>query len=1138
MIMQRLFRDRSIRTAIVACFALVVGAAGASAQQYTVAQADKGAPRFLVASSRGEAPVPVDAGSIPALGRRIDLDLSNVTIDEALRAIGSASRLQLVYSAQVVPLTKRVSVQATRITVAAALTEVLFKANVDVLLSGERIVMVRGPKPLQVGTIVGRVIDATTQQGVEGVRVFLEGTRWNTTTDRAGNYRLIGVTAGAYTLVTRRLGYKASEQAVVVAPDLEVTRDVALQPVPSALDEVVVTATGEQRLLELGHVVGRINADSLVRTAPVQSLSDLLTARVPGVQIAQVSGAVGGRVKVQVRGLNSVLLNNQPIVIVDGVRYTNEERPRLFGSGPGDTDPSSPLNDINVNNIESIEVVKGPSAATLYGTDAANGVIVVTTKRGQAGPARWNAYAKGTTSSVPRGFPDFYWGWGTVFDVPDNSTASCLLSGLAEGWCTQQDSVTVLPNPLNDPQYSILGSAPTWEYGASVAGGREDLRYHFSGDFQDATGPIRMPPAVVKQVQTQRGLRELPEEWLRPNALTKLNLRSNLTADLSERADLRLNVGYIRTDTRTLPRALDPYTQAFYAVNPQSPYGFFDPSGPAEAYAQSASEKTDRFLGNASGRWRPAPWLQMRGTVGLDLTTNHRYGLVRPGDQPNFQSDGAVEDSRTRQVATSAELSAAATARRGRLSTRTTVGGQYVRTLATGSGVLGRGLPPGASVPQSALSIRTSQTHLETVVLGGYLEEMLGVNDRLFLTGAVRLDGASTFGRDFDVAVYPKVGASWLVSEEPFLPRLTGLDHLRLRYAYGASGKQPHPAWARPGLVAGQAWLNGGSVNAVVLNGLGNPELGPERVREHEFGFDVGAVGSRVTLDATWFRRRTAGMIVSEPGPVGSGVLFRNLGLVTQRGFEAQVHARVLDRPTVSWDLALQHSDYTTRINDIGNGAPRLSHHGGYAEGYPLGGRFERPMVGFDDANGDGIIAFSEIQVGDSAVYMGQSIPPRAQTFSTVLGLFQRRLRLSALVERKTGFTQINDMQCFGTCRAVVDPSTPLEEQAKAVHAQSTGALPEKGDFTRLREVTAALDLPVALTRAMRLRYATLSVSARNLALWTDFGGPDPEAGNPNFLSNLWNAAGGSAAGIPQSRTFSLRLDLGLSGSPAAKESR
>jgi len=1121
------------RGMIVTALALIAATAGlgvesAEAQELTLA--DRG-PRFLFAATANSPAQPLDTRRSPVLRQQLSLDLDGVTLGAALAEVTRQSRLAFVYSRDILSPDARVNLRAEQITLAAALTEILLDAGVDVLLSssGQAALVRREEQGVaQPGDVAGRVTDAKTGQALPGADVFLEGTNRRTMTGDDGRYHLADVTAGSYTLTVRRLGYAKQSQQVTVTEGEELAVDVALEPVPTQLNEIVTTATGEQRLLELGHVVGRINADSLVREAPITNLSELLTARVPGLHVAQVHGAVGGRVKVQVRGANSLLLNNQPIVIVDGVRYTNDERPRPFGFGPGDTEPSSPLNDINVNDIESVEVVKGPSAATLYGIDAANGVIVVTTKRGQPGPARWNTYAKGTTTSVQRGFPDLYWGWGTVFGVPNNTTASCSLSGLADGSCTQQDSVTLIRNPLNHPHHSILSSQPTWEYGASVAGGREDLRYHFSGDYQDATGPLQMPPALVERLQTQRGLPELPEEWLKPNALTKLNLRSNLTAELGERADLRLNVGYIRTDTRTLPRFNSPYVQAFYAPNPESPYGFFDSQSPAEAYAQTASEVTDRFLGSASGQWRPAPWLETRGTLGLDLSNSHRYGLARPVDQPNdfVSNNGAVEDSRSRQVATTAELSVAATARRGRLSARTAVGGQYVRRLATGSGVIGLGLPAGGSEPQSALSIVTSQTHLETVVLGGYVEEMLGLNDRLFLTGAVRLDGASSFGRDFDEAFYPKVGASWLVSQEPFLPRLPGLDELRLRYAYGASGKQPDPVWARPGLVPDQAWLDGGPVNEVLLTGLGNPELGPEQVREHEFGFDVGALGNRVSLEATWFRRRTTGLIVSEPGPVGAGLLFRNLGLVTQRGFEAQVHARVLKTRLVSWDLALQHSDYTTRVEDIGNGESRRTDFGGYVEGYPLGGRFLRPVVGYEDVNGDGIVAFSEIQTGDSAVYMGQSIPPRSQTLTTVLGFFQRRLRLSALLERKTGFTQINAIQCFGTCRAAVDRNTPPEEQVKAV--RSNDVVPEKGDFTRLREVTAALDLPVALTRALRLRSATLSVSGRNLALWTNFNGPDPEAGDPNLNSTLWSAAGGSAVGIPQSRTFSVRLDVGF----------
>jgi hypothetical protein len=205
-------------------------------------------------------------------------------------------------------------------------------------------------------------------------------------------------------------------------------------------------------------------------------------------------------------------------------------------------------------------------------------------------------------------------------------------------------------------------------------------------------------------------------------------------------------------------------------------------------------------------------------------------------------------------------------------------------------------------------------------------------------------------------------------------------------------------------------------------------------------------------------------------------------------------------------------------------------------EGYPLGARFMGQVVGYADANGDGIIDFSEVQLGDTAVYVGESTPPRSQTLTTVFGLFERRLRLSALFERRTGFTVINQVKyryCSSSCAAWVDPNTSLAEQAEVA---AMGAVPsrplqsgayvtfiEPGDFTRLREVSAALDLPVGVARALRVRSATLSLSARNLALWTNFSGPDPES------TEVSGPGGGNAnGGIPQGRSWSLRVDLGL----------
>jgi TonB-dependent starch-binding outer membrane protein SusC len=241
----------------------------------------------------------------------------------------------------------------------------------------------------------------------------------------------------------------------------------------------------------------------------------------------------------------------------------------------------------------------------------------------------------------------------------------------------------------------------------------------------------------------------------------------------------------------------------------------------------------------------------------------------------------------------------------------------------------------------------------------------------------------------------------------------------------------------------------------------------------------------------------------------------------------------VLDTRLLSWDVTLQHGVHRTKLVDLGGTDAVRTSTGGWVEGYPLGARFQNPLLGYTDANGDGIIASDEVQQGDTAVYVGESTPPRSQTLTTVIGLFDRRLRLSALLERRSGFTQINQLpftQCdFSSCRDVVDPSTPLQDQAQARYESIVSATPEPGDFTRLREVTAAFDLPVGLARALRVRSATLAISVRNLALWTDFGGPDPESAVVgDTQGGFTTVSGGTANGIPQARTWALRLDLGF----------
>jgi len=312
----------------------------------------------------------------------------------------------------------------------------------------------------------------------------------------------------------------------------------------------------------------------------------------------------------------------------------------------------------------------------------------------------------------------------------------------------------------------------------------------------------------------------------------------------------------------------------------------------------------------------------------------------------------------------------------------------------------------------------------------------------------------------------------------------------------------------------------------VGLTGLGNPDLRPERVREHEFGFDASGFAGRAQLGLTWFQRRTADQIVAVPVAPGYGIRLTNLGLTKQWGFEAQLSAQLVDTRPFTWDVTATHSIHRTELLDDGD--TDLSSFG-FLEGHSLTARFQ-PEIAFEDANGDGIIGPGELQASPRAewVYAGESEPPSSQALMTALGFFDRRVRVSALLERRAGFVQPNGVKtamCEAlTCPAIVDPTTPLAEQAEAVAAvELAGIGPgfqflERGDYIRLRELTLALDLPPALVRRFGGRSAVVHLSGRNLALWTDFGGPDVES----------LAEPRSVGGIPQGRTWTVRFDVGF----------
>src|SRR5690349_15703899 len=319
-----------------------------------------------------------------------------------------------------------------------------------------------GPVKAQQGTTAGQVTDKSNQQPVAGAEVLIGGTSLQTRTARDGHYTITKVPPGQYSVQARLIGYATATSSVNVAADATATADFALTAAAVPLDAIVVSASGQEQLKrELGNSVATIDAAKVTREAAPVNTADLLNSRAPGVEVLQSGGTTGSGSRIRIRGATSLSLRNEPIIVVDGVRIDNSPQAGNLQNFTGGQAPSR-INDLNPEDIQSVEIVKGPSAAVLYGTDAANGVIQITTKQGRPGPTKWTAFVEGGTLNDETTWPSNYFS-------ASGTGGSCRLSSQARGICTiaTVDSF----NPLT--QNSPFREGVRQQYGVSASGGNE-----------------------------------------------------------------------------------------------------------------------------------------------------------------------------------------------------------------------------------------------------------------------------------------------------------------------------------------------------------------------------------------------------------------------------------------------------------------------------------------------------------------------------------------------------------------------------------------------------------------------------------------------------------------------------------------
>jgi len=967
----------------------------------------------------------------------------------------------------------------------------------------------------QGGTLSGAVTDAATGQPIQQARVLVAGTQLGTLTAENGRYTLRVSTPGAITLEVTRIGYEAKRVPVTVGDGPQVV-NVQLTQAAFSLTAVVTTVTGAQRKVELANAVSAVPVAEKLAELPVANMGGLLSGRASSVQVIQ-TGASGTGSRVRIRGQNSFSLSNDPIIVIDGVRATGATN---NGIGVGGSGPSR-LDDINPAEIESMEIVKGPSAATLYGTEAANGVIVITTKRGKSGKTRYNFSVENGNIRNTADYPDLWSMWGKTTANP-TANSICLLTAVAAGTC-KADSLSH-GNVLNTPGLTPLGTGNRQQYNLQASGGNDKVQFFVSGQTESETGIYKMPDLEVTRLKARRGVDALPSDVMRPNALARNSLRANLSAELRPNLFVQVSSGFINSRTR-LPQNEDNANGLMVAAL-GGPWNknLLDSQGDSlrgyrsfmmgDVLSQTTSLGINRFINSISAQWNPVGWLQTRADIGSDYTQRGDVALSKVGEGPNtgLTRTGTIQSTSASINQQTANYSGTGTFQLlDWLNSKTSVGMQYVRQANSNTTGTGNGLPPGGVTVSSAATRSSTQTYNERRTIGYYLEQQFAIRDRLFLTGGVRRDAASAFGKNTNAVYYPKFGASWLVSDENFFPKFDALNSLRVRGTYGASGQIPGATDAVRFYNAGPLTLATGDASGASLGSLGNSALKPEFSAETEFGFDLAMFSNRTNIEVTHYKKSTQDALINRgiaPSLSGLTSQFVNLGNIENSGLELTWNQKVFenDKAALSWTLT--GSTNKNRLVKLGEGVSPIASGNRNtqknAPNYPLYGLWDKTIT-YTDANNDGIIVLSELKFSDTTVFQGATFPTREVAFTPSLDLFNRKLRITTQFDTKWNFLKFNNTlrhQCMNgvTCRGRYDQSVGLEQQAFALatsQAVYTGMF-EDGAFTRWRELSVAYDMPDKWANSLKASRWSVVLTGRNLGVSTKYTGVDPEAAQSN----------------------------------------
>ena len=953
----------------------------------------------------------------------------------------------------------------------------------------------------------GNVSDNNDGSPIPGVSVFLEGTTYGGVTDFDGNYTFkTTLEQREYVLVASYLGYSTKRTSITTGSSDEIITDITLSEDLLSLDEVVVTGnTVGVNKRTLGNAISSVKAEDLVNNGAT-AVDQAISGKTTGALVQQNSGDPAGGISIRLRGPSTVLGSSDPLYIVDGIIISNSSNQLVDLGG----NAQNRLADLNPNDVERIEIIKGAAAAAIYGSRASNGVVQIFTKRGKSGEPRFNFSTNVRVNELRKkiDYNTVPLAWENPFD--------------------RQDLATV-PVTRFDLQEDFFSSGFGIENYLSMNGGNDKTSYFLSASHLDNEG-------IIKNTDFRR-----------------IGFKANLTQKAFDWLTVNAGLNYVRSQSNDIPNgginsAYGAITGFVFSDNSVSPYpnesGVYPVTSllvprtnPLEAVDRfDFGQKVNRFITSVAFDAQISEKLTASYTLGLDYfnqsatafipinnTSPNGNGFARRSDINNFQYNSDLNLSYRTDVSES-------------ISSTTTLGGSWQYEEFDRIGISADGLPPIVETAESGSILAQGESRSQISYWGSFLQQSFSFKNKLYVNGAVRVDGASTFGEDERNQLYAKASLSYIVSEEDFWQNTFGdtFSTFKLRGSWGQAGNLTAlSAFQRFTLYSPSA-ING-SPSLIPNTQQGDLEIAPERQEEIEFGFDAGFFSNRLGIEFTYYKQDVSDLLLPRELSPSTGFASRieNVGNLENTGLELLIKGSPVKSDNFSWDVTATYSKNENVVTSVAGGG-QFALAGSFAtnyviEGEPLGVFYRQ----FYARDADGSISLDEngypfagtTDDGETSKVIGD---PNPEWFGSLINEFSYKdLSLRVQFDAVQGYDVFNwnrrllDNVIFGGGSNVGEEL--LGNRPKGFGGAQAGIFEEfveDGSFVKLRELALSYNIKEPFEGIDNLK---LSLIGRNLVSWDDYSGWDPEI---NTAGQSNGVRGFDFAGVPIPRTFQFGLNF------------